>query len=271
MPIFIDNSSAKRVPVYGINGVQVGEVVLPPIFRAPIRRDLILRAFLAEFTASLQPKGRDPMAGKRTSARSLGVGYGLARVPRVRGTTRAAFVNFAVGGMVAHPPRVEERIRENINRRERLLATISAISSTTDPNLVKRRGHRFSAEILPIVLHDEVEQNVRSAKEARALMEALGVYEDIERSKDRTRIKAGRGKMRGRKYVEPKSLLFVLSSRLSPLARSVRNFPGVDVETAATLSVLSLAPGGIPGRLAIYTISSLDALQKRFEELLVVK
>lgn len=38
-------------------------------------------------TARLQPKGTDPMAGKRTTAVSFGVGgLGLARVPRVKGS-----------------------------------------------------------------------------------------------------------------------------------------------------------------------------------------
>jgi len=256
----------KEVPVFDKEGAPVGELTLPEFFGAPVRKDLILRAFLSEFTSSLQPKGRDPMAGKRTTAESLGVGYGLARVPRIKGTLRAALVNFARGGRLAHPPRVEEKIAEKMNRKEKLLATISAVAATAEPNLVKERGHLFSAPSLPIVIDDSVESSISKSKEARELLSKIGVYEDVERAKKRCRVRAGRGKMRGRRYVEPKSVLFVLASHNSPLALSVRGFPGVDVATPDVLSVLHLAPGGVPGRLTVYSLSALEVLRERFSK-----
>ena len=70
--------------VIDIDGYKIKEVELPLIFSYPVRKDLIRRAFLSSFTKSLQPKGRDPLAGKRTTARSFGINLGLARVPRRR-------------------------------------------------------------------------------------------------------------------------------------------------------------------------------------------
>jgi large subunit ribosomal protein L4e len=72
--------------VLGLDGSVVGEVELPPQFSDPVRRDLIMRAYLSALSARFQPKGVDPMAGMRSSAESFGVGLGIARVPRVKGS-----------------------------------------------------------------------------------------------------------------------------------------------------------------------------------------
>ncbi|MEZ0393984.1 MAG: 50S ribosomal protein L4 [Desulfurococcaceae archaeon] len=256
----------RTAKVYNVDGTIVGELRLPPVFSMPVRRDIINRAFLAAFTASLQPKGRDPMAGKRTSARSWGVGHGLARVPR-QYNGRARFVPSARGGRATFPPRVDERLREEVNKRERALAIASALAATASVELVRARGHVFGVDSLPIVLVDEAEKAVDSSSNARALLSSLKVWEDVARCQEGTKIRAGKGKMRGRRYREPRGPLFVISSYSVPLARAVRNFPGVDVATPANLGILHLAPGGVPGRLTIFTKSALEALGRKFEVL----
>lgn len=266
--MFMLAGEPPRVPVYNVDGSSGGETGLPRVYGLPVRKDLILRAFLSEFTARLQPKGRDPMAGKRTSARSFGVGLGIARVPRIPGIGRAAFINSAVGGHLAHPPRPEKKLHERINRKEKLLATASALAATARPEMVRERGHRFNAEKLPVVLVDEVENRVATVREARSLLQALGVYSDIERAKARTRARAGKGKRRGRRYVTPKSILFIVSNHNSPFARAVRGLPGVDVAEPRLVNVLQLAPGGVPGRLTVVTLSALRALGERFDPLI---
>ncbi len=258
------------VPVIGVDGSEKGEVKLPPLFSAPIRKDLIRRAYLAEYTSRLQPKGRDPMAGKRTSARSLGVGRGLARIPRISGTIRGALVNSTVGGRLAHPPRVEKKIAEDINKKEKVLATASAIAATAVPELVRERGHVFETEHLPIVIEDDVLKSIKRTRDAREFLSKIGVLPDVMRAEKGKRIRAGKGKMRGRRYIVPKSVLFVLESTETPLAKALRNIPGIDIATPQKLSVLDLAPGGVPGRLTVYTPSSLELLWERFKNKLVI-
>ncbi|MET1160786.1 MAG: 50S ribosomal protein L4 [Thermoprotei archaeon] len=256
----------KSTKVLDLEGNVIEETKLPPVFSVPVRKDLIRRAFLSAFTAMLQPKGRDPMAGKRTTARSWGVGHGLARVPRLP-TGRAAFVAFARGGHRAFPPRPDRRIHEEINKKERVLAIASALAATAIPELVKARGHIFTTNFLPVVVVDEVEEKITKAKEAREFLKKIGVWSDIERSYERIRIRAGKGKMRGRKYVEPRSVLFVLSSYEKGFAKAVRNFPGVDIATPNNLSILHLAPGGVPGRLMVITKTALDQISSKYEVL----
>lgn len=249
--------------LYSVDGSVVGEVELPELFYYPIRKDLINRAFLSAFTAMLQPKGRDPMAGKRTTARYWGVGYGLARVPRLPNGT-ARFVPFARKGRLAFPPRPDRRIHEEINKSERVVAIISALAATSRVELVKSRGHVFSLEKLPVLVVGDVETAITRAKEAKEYLGKIGVWADIERSYEGTGIRAGKGKMRGRRYVEPRSVLFILTSYEVPFAKAVRNFPGVDIATPGNLSVLHLAPGGVPGRLTVISEPALREIAEKY-------
>ncbi len=265
MLLLVPKSWLLEAEVLDVNGEVCGKVKLPPIFAYPVRKDLIRRAFLAEFTAGLQPQGRDPLAGKRTSARSFGVGRGMARIPRIKETGRGALVNSTVGGRRAHPPRVDKVIVEEINKKEKILATISAIAATAIKEFVLERGHVFERENLPIVIDSSVLNEIKKAREARVFLDKIGVYKDVLRAKERTRIRAGKGKMRGRRYITPRSVLFVIEDHKSPLALSVRNFPGVDIATPDKVSVLELAPGGVPGRLTVYTNKALELLWERFK------
>ncbi|QIW23291.1 50S ribosomal protein L4 [Sulfolobus sp. S-194] len=253
----------KKAQVFDLKGNKVEEIELPIFFSYPVRKDLIRRVFIAEFTRALQPKGRDPMAGKRTSALSFGINLGLARVPRVKTTGEAALAPNTVGGRLAFPPTVEKKLEEEVNKKEKKLAIISALSATANMNFVKNRGHVFSIDTLPIIVVDDIVKLTKS-KEITEVLESLKVYEDIERVKDRIRIRSGKGKMRGRKYKEPKGPLFVIHENNPVLVKAASNIPGVDVAVANDLSVIHLAPGGHPGRLTIYTKSSIDVLRKRF-------
>jgi large subunit ribosomal protein L4e len=253
-----------EVPVYSVTGEVQGNVRLPDVYRVPVRRDLIHRVFMSEFTAAIQPKGRDPMAGMRTTAVSLGIHHGLARVPRVKGSTRARLAPFVRGGRLAHPPRVDEKVKEEVNKLERLMGTMSALAATAYVDLVKARGHVFEASAVPIVVDSAVLQSVKRTREARELLKKLGVYSDVERAAEGTKVRAGKGKMRGRRYVEPKSVLFVLEDHASPFAIAVKGLPGVDVVEPQLVSVLELAPGGVPGRLTVVTTKSLELLASRF-------
>ena len=260
---------SKKAQVFDIKGNKVEEIELPLFFSYPVRKDLIRRAFLSEFTKSLQPKGRDPMAGKRTTAESFGINLGLARVPRVKGSGEAALAPNTVGGRVAFPPTVEKRIKEEINEKEKRLAIISALSATTDINLVRKRGHLFSTESLPIILSDDLVK-ITKTKDILAVLEALKLTDDIERAKESKKVRAGKGKMRGRRYKQSKSLLIVTHELNPSFVKAADSLPGVDVITAQDLSIIHLAPGGHPGRLTIYTKSSIDVLRKRFETRLII-
>ncbi|BCS92074.1 50S ribosomal protein L4 [Metallosphaera javensis (ex Sakai et al. 2022)] len=254
----------KTAKVLDLSGNKVKDIQLPSIFSYPVRKDLIRRAFHSSFTQGLQPKGRDPMAGKRTTAKSFGINLGLARVPRIRGAGEGALAPNTVGGRAAFPPSTRERIKEEINEKEKRLAVLSALASTTVKQIVTERGHRFNGD-LPIVIVDEL-GGVKKTSELQEILVKLGLEEELERASYK-RIRAGKGKMRGRRYKRTVGPLLVVHDAKLPVVEAALNLPGVDVVSAKDVSVIHLAPGGHPGRLVIYTESALKVLQDRFKGL----
>src|SRR4030042_5172452 len=121
----------KTVKIFDLEGKQAGKMELPPIFETPLRPDVIKRAVLSIQSHRIQPQGRDPMAGKRTSAESRGTGMALARVPREKGGGgSAAFAPGTVGGRQAPPQRADSRIIKEIPKKEKHPPLLSAIAAT---------------------------------------------------------------------------------------------------------------------------------------------
>lgn len=249
--------------VYSIDGKIKGTMEVPNVFSTEFRPDLIKRSVLSSISARSQPYGPNPLSGKKTSAESLGKNRGIARLPRMKsGPRRAAFVPQAVGGRRAHPPVVEKILQEKINKKERRLALMSAIAASIDSNRVRSRGHRVDNAIeFPIVVEDELEK-VRKTRETREIFKFIGVWDDILRAREK-KIRAGKGKSRGRKYKKKKGPL-VIVSRNHGIYYGARNHPGVDIVEIEKLSTEDLAPGSEAGRLVIWTKSAIEKLDSIF-------
>ena len=249
-----------KVPILDTENKPVEEVEMPMVFQTPYRPDVIRRAVIAQQSHGFQPQGRDPMAGKRTTAESMGVGLGIARVPRIKGGRRAAFGVSIVGGHQAFPPRAEKRIRKEINKKERRLAMRSGIAATAVRDIVAGRGHVIDfVGQLPLVVDDSI-QLLSKTREVRDLFVNLGLWPDVERA-ERRKIRAGRGKTRGRKRRVGKGPLIVVSEDLG-IGKASANIPGVDVAEVSDLNAELLAPGGHPGRLVIWTRSAFTSLDE---------
>jgi len=247
-----------QATVRDLNGDDAGEVELPAVFETAFRPDLIKRAVRAAQANRIQDTGTDEYAGLRTPAESHGSGRGMAHVPRQDG--RAREVPQAVSGRPAHPPKAEKDRGLEINKKERKLATRSAIAATADGETVAERGHEFDGDVeFPLVVSDEFEDLVKT-QDALEALGALGVAADIERAEDGKTVRSGRGTTRGRKYTEPKSILVVTSEDPSLAAR---NLAGADVATAAEVNVEDLAPGTDAGRLTLWTESALEEVAER--------
>jgi large subunit ribosomal protein L4e len=246
-----------KANVIDLSGNASGQVDLPPVFDEEYRPDLIKRAVLAAQANRLQPYGPHFYAGMNTSAQSWGPGHGVSRVPRLKNGRKAAGIPMAVGGRRSHPPRPEADRTEKINIKERRKAIRSAIAATASADLVSARGHKFSRE-LPLVAENAIESLDKTA-DVRKFLVAAGLWDDVERAKLGRNIRAGKGKMRGRKYKNRKSLLIVAASDQG-LGKAARNLPGVDFITVEKLNAELLAPGTQAGRLTIWTESSLQKL-----------
>ena len=93
------------------------------------------------------------------------------------------------------------------------------------------------------------------------ILEKIGIYTDVIRSKNGKHIRAGKGKTRGRKYRIPKSILIV--STKNHLEKSSNNLCGVDITKPNQLNIEHLAPGGDAGRLILLTTSALKELGEK--------
>lgn len=251
------------VKLLTLEGKKKGTVSLPPIFETVLRRDVIKRAVLAKQSAGYQRHGVDPMAGKRTTAESWGVGHGRARVPRRKGqgyrsASHGAFAPFTVSGRRTHPPEAAKNPLEQINKKERRLAIRSAVAATANSALVTARGHKFEVDEFPIVTVDEL-QAIESTQEAKEALTKLGLWADVIRVKNGRKLRGGNARRRGRKYRKPVGPLIVIAEDKG-IRKAARNIPGVTVRYVSKLNAEDLAPGTEPGRLTIWTKSAIDAL-----------
>jgi large subunit ribosomal protein L4e len=262
-----------KMDVLGIDGAQKGEINAARVFSEPVREDLIRRAFLAEMTETRQPYGTDPMAGMRTSAHYHGLRHykysmmnrEMARMPRIHG--RVGYLSFtarrvpqAVKGREAHPPKVEKIWIEKINKKEWAKAFRSAIAATADKNIVTERGHRTDGiKNIPIVCDDFI-QEIKKASELRKLLLKLGLKSELERTSV-SKKKAGRGKSRGRRNLDKRGPLIVISEDKGVIGAS-RGIKGVEAAKLLDLSIRELAPGAKPGRLTVWSKSAIENLDK---------
>lgn len=253
-----------QVRVYSVEGEALKTIDLPAVFRSEVRRDLIRRAVTAFQANRRQPYGPNPRSGAKHSVRWSGKGHGVSRVPRLRGSMTGAQAPGTVGGRRAHPPRTDTVWAKKINAQERSLARNAALAALKDAAIVSARGHRFDDRLsLPVVLEDAIETlepEEGATREGLAILEALGLETDVVRAKAGRHVRAGRGKLRGRRLRQPRSLLVVVKEP-TKVRRLFGNLPGVEVVSPANLNAELLAPGGDPGRLAVFSEGALEILR----------
>ncbi len=279
-----DYEAGKGPEIYNIAIESGAKIELPSSFSSVVRPDLIRKAVRSARANRRQPYGsrphvgkRDPMPGMRHSVEWWGKGRGVSRIMRISGMRRGAQNPHTVGGRRAHGPKVEKDWSVKMNARERRLARSSALAATLDADVVSARGHRLDDDVeqLPIILGEYSEvvggnevhyENFdsfplgKATRKIRAIFESIGLGADLNRARDGRHQRAGRGKMRGRRIRQPKSILVVVA-RKEGLEKAARNLPGVDVVAASELSTEDLAPGGDIGRLTVFTRAGLEALR----------
>lgn len=150
------------------------------------------------------------------------------------------------------PTKTWRRWHVKVNQNEKRYATASAIAASAVTSLVLARGHRVEqvAE-LPLVVSNDFE-SVSKTKDAIAVLKALGANKDIVRVIKSKKIRAGKGKLRNRRFVQRKGPLVVYAND-NGLTNALRNVPGVDVAHVSRLGLLQLAPGAHLGRFVIWT------------------
>jgi len=128
---------------------------------------------------------------------------------------------------------------------------------------VSSRGHVVDeVPDFPLVAVDEI-QGLKKAREVRDAFIQLGVWPDVYRVRESRKVRAGKGKMRGRRIKQAIGPLLVIDQN-GGVIEAARNIPGVDIATLNGLNIELLAPGTHPGRLTIWTNSAFQKLETLF-------
>ncbi len=242
------------VTVQGGEGEYAASATLPEVFLAPIRPDVVQSVHTSLAKNKRQPYAVSTKSGHQTSAESWGTGRAVSRIPRVPGggTHRAgqgAFGNMCRGGRMFAPTKIWRRWHRKVNLNQKRYAIASALAASAIPSLVLARGHRIEkVPEIPLVLEDSVEA-IEKTSAAVKLLKRIGAYDDVEKVRASHNIRAGKGKMRNRRYVSRRGPLVVYDSEGAKLIKSFRNVPGVEIVSVHRLNLLQLAPGEFFSRL----------------------
>ena len=247
------------------------EFNLPSVFSSKIREDITQKYF--ETSKVQQPYAPNRNAGKLHSASGKlarrrhkwksSYGRGISRVPRKifwrRGTQfywAGATVVSTVGGRRAHPPKIAHFLKKKkINKKEKLIAISSAISATTSLDYIQKRYQTLSdVKIdLPLVIDSELLK--LKTKEFLELLKKI-LNETYSVAIKQKKVRAGRGKTRGRKYKSSAGLLLIVGEKED------KKVSGIEIRKVSELGIADLYP---LGRLAIYTDKAIEELTKLWE------
>ena len=261
-----------KAEILSINGEKIKEIELPKVFSAKIREDILNKVFEAE--KIWHPYAPNFMAGRQSSASGIvrhkrhawkaGYGSGRSRVPRKimwrRGTQFywiGAEVSGTRGGRRAHGPKIEHMLKtKKINKKEALMALMSAIASTSHKDKIESRYKRIN-EVkikLPIVAEDKL-ISLKTKELISSLEKILGNLFVV--AIPEKKIRAGKGKLRNRRYKKSAGALIVTGNNEKVKTKIVES------KKANELKVADLYPAG---RLVIYTENAIKELEKLGEK-----
>ena len=259
-----------KAKILDSKGKEKGSIDLPKCFDGPVRGDIVAKVLEAKKIQ--QPYAPSPVAGNQHSASGKinhrrhvwksQYGRGISRIPRKTMSRKGSQFNWVgatvpntVGGRRAHPPKVESMVNTlKVNKRELKLALCSALAATTKEEFVVKRYESLEKgkiKQLPLV----VESTEMKVKELFELVK--NVFGDAASIaiKNKT-VRAGKGKMRGRKYKSNAGLLIVTGK--DDKLKTKR----FEITSATKLGVTDLAKGG-PGRLVMYTENAIKEIGER--------
>ena len=258
------------VSVFSLSGDKSGSTPLPAVMTAPLRPDIVQFVHTNMSKNNRQAYAVSIKAGKQVSASSWGTGRAVARIPRVGGggTSRSgqgAFGNMCRGGRMFAPTKTWRKWHRKINTTQKRYAVASALAATAVPALVMARGHKVDeVPEIPLVLENGLESTKKTSV-AKDILSKVGALDDVEKAAASKKIRAGKGKMRNRRYTLRRGPLVIYSEN-DGVEQAFRNLPGVELCCVTRLNLLQLAPGGHMGRFCVWSQAALEALDVVYGE-----
>lgn len=159
------------------------------------------------------------------------------------------------------------RRRLTWEKSSRRYATCSALAASAAPPLLLARGHQImSVAEVPLVIDSALFEAAAVARTAAAttLLRAVGAGPDLDKVKGSKKLRAGKGKLRGRRHRQRRGPLVIYDPEVDgrELVKAFRNINGVESCPVTALNLLQLAPGGHLGRFIIWTSAAFKALDE---------
>merc|ERR1712000_319751 len=269
----VEMASRPTVTILSADGSASGAThPLPKVFTSPIRPDIVQTVHTGMAKNKRQPYAVSEKAGHQTSAESWGTGRAVARIPRVSGggthrAGQAAFGNMCRSGRMFAPTKIWRKWHIKVNQKQKRYATCSALAASAAAPLLMARGHQImSVAEVPLVIDSQVLEAGAAAKTAGsvALLNAVGAGEDIAKVKGSKKLRAGKGKLRGRRHRQRRGPLVIYDPAVDgkDLVKGFRNIPGVETCPVTALNLLQLAPGGHLGRFIVWSSAAFKALDE---------
>ena len=236
------------------------------LFEEPIRKDIMLKVIESEkIRQPYSPKFRAGMdisaSGNVTHRRKVWKsdrGKGISRIPKKtfwrRGTQfswEGAIVPSTKGGRRAHPPKGNVNLKK-INKKEMRKAFLSALSyiSNIDELNKKYSSLKRIETQLPLVVESSILQ-LNTKEFLDSLKKILGDFHNVAIRKKS--IRAGIGKMRGRKYKRNAGLLFIMGDK------EEKKINGIDAVNVSELGIGDLAENG--ARLTLFSETAIKEIE----------
>ncbi len=257
-----------KANVLNLEGKKLRDINLPKSFSSDIREDIVAKVLEAK--KRQQPYAPSLVGGKQHSASGIirhrrhvwktHYGHGISRIPRKIVSRRGnrfnwigAEISSTVGGRRAHPPKVLSMMnKRQINKKELKIAFNSALSATADKKFVSKKYLTLEKLDKDVPLIVSSVEKVKVKELLTKIKKLLGdnLYHIAVKKKS---VRAGKGKLRGRKYKSNAGLLIVIGKdeKLKTNAFEVVN--------VKNLGVTDLARGGL-GRLTLYTEQAIKYL-----------
>jgi large subunit ribosomal protein L4e len=254
--------------VFSLTGEKASTTPLPEVFTAPVRPDIVQFVHTNMNKNKRQAYSVNMYAGMGVSASSWGTGRAVARIPRVGGggTSRSgqgAFGNMCRGGRMFAPTKTWRKWHRKINTTQKQYAVASALAASAVPALVMARGHSVEeVPEIPLVLDSSLESTKKTSA-AKDILSAVGALADVEKATDSKKIRAGKGKMRNRRYTLRRGPLVIYKEN-DGISEAFRNLPGVELCCVSRLNLLQLAPGGHVGRFCVWSQAAVDELSSLY-------
>ncbi|UZP44475.1 hypothetical protein NXS19_012287 [Fusarium pseudograminearum] len=246
-------ASRPTVTILGKDGAPTGAThAIPAVFTSPIRPDIVQQVHTGMAKNKRQPYSVSEKAGHQTSAESWGTGRAVARIPRVSGggthrAGQAAFGNMCRSGRMFAPTKVWRRWHIKVAVGQKRYAVCSALAASAAVPLLQARGHQVnSVPEVPLVIDSAVFEAAAIAKTSAALglLKAVGAGEDVSKVKNSKKIRAGKGKLRGRRHRQRRGPLVIYSPR--PMARSSSPLSATSLVSRPAPSPLSTSSSSLP-------------------------